>query len=244
MTDEAQGHGGAPDIDPIDAAMMARCIELARIGAAAGELPIGSLIARRGQIIAESTNEIMRLTDESRHAEIIAIARARNLIGDDALSECTLYSTVEPCPMCAFCIRAAGLGRVAFALGSPIVGGLSRWNILGDDRRFLFGRVPELLPGLLADEAHRVWIELRPITGRAIWLVGFLSKPKMKAPGSTSSRSRYRFSLRRLISLFLRQYKPRPPADPVPDSAGKVLRHETDARAPLAKPGELSGTLD
>ena len=170
MTDEAQGHGGMLDIDPIDAAMMARCIELSRIGAAVGELPIGSLIARRGQIIAESTNEIMRLTDESRHAEIIAIARARNLIGDDALSECTLYSTVEPCPMCAFCIRTAGLGRVAFALGSPIVGGLSRWNILGDDRPFLFGRVPELLPGLLADEAHRVWIELRPIpAGRSGW---------------------------------------------------------------------------
>lgn len=98
---EARRHGGTLDIDPIDAAMMARCIELSRIGAAVGELPIGSLIARRGQIIAESTNEIMRLTDESRHAEIIAIARARNLIGDNALSECTLYSTVEPCPMCA-----------------------------------------------------------------------------------------------------------------------------------------------
>ena len=146
MTDEAQGHGATLDIDPIDAAMMARCIELSRIGAAVGELPIGSLIARRGQIIAESTNEIMRLTDESRHAEIIAIARARNLIGDDALSECTLYSTVEPCPMCAFCIRAAGLGRVAFALGSPIVGGLSRWNILGDDRRFLFGGYRNCFP--------------------------------------------------------------------------------------------------
>jgi hypothetical protein len=55
-----------------------------------------------------------------------------------------------------------------------------------------------------------VWIELRPITGRAIWLVGFLSKPKMKAPGSASPRSRYRFSLRRLISLFLRQSRSRP----------------------------------
>ena len=225
VTDEAQGHGGrldidgTLDIDSIDAAMMARCIELSRIGAAVGELPIGSLIARRGQIIAESTNEIMRLTDESRHAEIIAIARARNLIGDDALSECTLYSTVEPCPMCAFCIRTAGLGRVAFALGSPIMGGLSRWNILSDEGRFLFGRVPELLPGLLADEAQRVWIELRPITGRAIWLAGFLSKPKMKALGSASPRSRYRFSLRRLISLFLRRSGSRPAADPLPDNA-------------------------
>src|SRR5579863_10182617 len=97
----ARSNGDALDIDPVDATMMLRCIELARIGAAMGELPIGSLIARRGQIIAESTNEIMRLTDESRHAEIVAIARARKLIGDDALTECTLYSTVEPCPMCA-----------------------------------------------------------------------------------------------------------------------------------------------
>jgi tRNA(adenine34) deaminase len=243
VTDEEQGDGGTMDIDPIDAAMMARCIELSRMGAAVGELPIGSLIARRGQIIAESTNEIMRLTDESRHAEIIVIARARNLIGDDALSECTLYSTVEPCPMCAFCIRTAGLGRVAFALGSPVLGGLSRWNILGDDRRFLFGRAPELLPGLLADEAQRVWIELKPIMGRAIWLSGFLTKPEMR-PGSASPRSRYRFSLRRLISLFLRQSKSRPAADPLPDSTGRALRHETDARAAPAKPGELSGTLD
>ncbi len=60
---------------------------------------------------------------------------------------------------------------------------------------------------LAQSEAHRVWIELRPITGRAIVLAGFLSKPKIKVPGSTSPRSRYRFSLRRLISLFLRQYK-------------------------------------
>jgi len=220
--------------------MMARCIELSRMGAAAGELPFGSVVAHHGQVIAESTNEIMRLVDESRHAEIIAVARARQLLGDEKIRECTLYSTVEPCPMCSFCIRAAGIGRVVFALGSPIVGGLSRWNILGDDRRFLFGRVPELLPGLLADEAHRVWIELRPITGRAIWLAGFLSKPKMKA----SPRSRYRFSLRRLIPLFLRQYKSRPAADPLPDSAGKAPRHETDARATAEKPGELSGTLD
>lgn len=244
MTYEARGNGDALGIDPTDAEMMGRCIELARAGAARGELPIGSLIARRGQIIAESTNEIMRFTDESRHAEIIAIARARSLVGDDALSECTLYSTVEPCPMCAFCIRVAGIGRVAFALGSPIVGGLSRWNILGDDRQFLFGRVPELLAGLCADEAHKVWIEMRPITGRAICLVGFLSKPKMGTPGGASPRSRYRFSLRRLISLFVRQHKPQPAVDPLPDSGGKALRHKTNVAATLAKPGEFPGTMD
>lgn len=56
MTYEAGGNGGALDIDPTDAEMMGRCIELARAGAARGELPIGSLIARRGQIIAERSN--------------------------------------------------------------------------------------------------------------------------------------------------------------------------------------------
>jgi tRNA(adenine34) deaminase len=241
VTDEAQGHGGTRDIDPIDAAMMARCIELSRIGAAAGELPIGSLITRRGQIIAESTNEIMRLTDESRHAEIIAIARARNLIGDDALSECTLYSTVEPCPMCAFCIRTAGLGRVAFALGSPIVGGLSRWNILGDDRRFLFGPVPELLPGLLADEAHRVWIELRPITGRAIWVAGFLTKPKMKAPGSASPRSRYRFRRAGLFPYSRGNTSRGPRLIPCPTAPGKHSGMKLTQGPPWQSQGNFQG---
>jgi tRNA(adenine34) deaminase len=96
------------EINPIDRAMMERCVELSKIGAAAGELPFGSLVAHRGSIIAEATNEIVRFTDESRHAEIVAIARARKLLGDEELSKCTLYSTVEPCPMCSFCIRTAG----------------------------------------------------------------------------------------------------------------------------------------
>ena len=111
------------DIDDADRAMMARCIELSKIGAAAGELPFGSLVAHRGRMIAEATNETMRHVDESRHAEILAIARARQLLGDEELRNCTLYSTAEPCTMCSFCIRAAGIGRVVFALGSPKLGG-------------------------------------------------------------------------------------------------------------------------
>jgi tRNA(adenine34) deaminase len=198
---------GEREIDVIDFAMMARCIELSKIGSAAGELPFGSLIARRGRIVAEATNEIERFTDESRHAEIVAIARARQLLADGELSECTLYSTVEPCPMCSFCIRAAGIGRVVFALGSPRLGGLSRWNILGDDRfPLLFGPVPDLVPGLLADDAHKAWIGVRPVAARAILWLGYLSKPESPAAGAPS-RSRYRYSLRRFISMFLRQRK-------------------------------------
>jgi tRNA(adenine34) deaminase len=201
---------GEGEIDVIDRVMMARCIELSKIGAAAGELPFGSLVAHRGRIIAEATNEIVRFTDESRHAEIVAIARARQLLDDEELSACTLYSTVEPCPMCSFCIRAAGLGRVVFALGSPLLGGLSRWNILGDDRfPLLFGPLPELVPGVPADDAHKVWIELKPLMARAIWWLGFLSKPEGAARAMAAPRSRYRYSLRRFISMFLKQRKRR-----------------------------------
>ena len=199
---------GEREIDGIDRAMMARCIELSKIGSAAGELPFGSLVARNGRIVAEATNEIERFTDESRHAEIVAIARARQLLADEELSECTLYSTVEPCPMCSFCIRSAGFRRVVFALGSPRLGGLSRWNILGDDRfPLLFGPVPDLVAGLLADDAHEAWIGLRPVAARAILWLGYLSKPENPAAGATS-RSRYRYSLRRFISMFLRKRKP------------------------------------
>jgi tRNA(adenine34) deaminase len=190
--------------DAIDERMMARCIELSKIGAAAGELPFGSLVARHGEIVAEATNEIEQFTDESRHAEIVAIARARRLLSHEELRACTLYSTVEPCAMCSFCIRSAGIGRVVFALGSPRLGGLSRWNILGDDRSpLLFGSVPELMSGIQAENAHKVWIALRPVVARAIWWFGYLSKTTTVKTGTT--RSRYRYSSRRFISMFLRR---------------------------------------
>jgi len=112
----------------VDRSMMARCIELSRIGAAAGERPFGSVVARGADILGESANCTEREGDVSRHAEIVAIAQARNVLGGASLAECTLYSNVEPCPMCAFCVREAGIGRVVFALRSPVMGGLSRWS--------------------------------------------------------------------------------------------------------------------
>ena len=175
LSDAASRAGIEVEINTIDRKMMGRCIELSKTGAACGELPFGSLVARHGQIIAEATNQIMCLVDESRHAEIIAIAKARQLLRDEKLSTCTLYSTVEPCPMCSFCIRAAGIGRVVFALGSPLIGGLSRWNILCDDRfPLLFGPVPEVVVGVLADDVEDVWVRWKPMVARAIFMLGFL----------------------------------------------------------------------
>jgi tRNA(adenine34) deaminase len=166
----------------IDLTMMARCAQLARNGVAEGEYPFGSLVARGETIIAEGINYSVRETDESRHAEIIAIARARRIVGKKSLRDCTLYSTVEPCAMCSFCIRAAGIGRVVFALRSPVLGGMSRWDILQDktlSRRlpFLFCPPPEIATGIHAEEVQKGWSSWNPLVWRAIKLLGLFVKP-------------------------------------------------------------------
>jgi tRNA(adenine34) deaminase len=166
----------------VDRRLMARCIELSRMGAAAGERPFGSVVARGAEILSESANCTERDGDVSRHAEIVAIAQARKLLGGAKLAQCTLYTNVEPCPMCAFCIREAGIGRVVYALGSPIMGGHSRWNVLRDDTLsdgipFVFGAVPEVVTGVLAEEAGEAWREWNPLAWHVIKLRKFMVAP-------------------------------------------------------------------
>jgi len=169
--------------DAIDRAMMAHCVQLARKGMEEGELPFGSLISRNGLILAQAANETIRHTDQSRHAEIVAITQARQLLGTNRLDDCTIYSVVEPCPMCAFCIRTARLGRVVYALGSPVMGGVSRWNILSDDKLsnqmpFLFRRAPEVAIGVLADEAQQAWSDWNPLIWRFMKLRNYMVVPE------------------------------------------------------------------
>jgi len=171
----------------VDRRLMARCIELSRMGTAAGERPFGSVVARGPEILGESANCTEREGDVSRHAEIVAIAQARKLLGGAKLADCTLYTNVEPCPMCAFCAREAGIGRVVFALGSPVMGGFSRWNVLRDDVLsdgipFVFGAVPEVVSGVLAEEAGEVWREWNPLAWHVIKWRGFMVAP---APSET-----------------------------------------------------------
>ena len=113
--------------------MMARCIELSRIAVSKGEYPFGTVIALDGQVVVEAINSTIRDGDVTRHAEVIALSEAQKAIGRKQLFRSTLYTNIEPCAMCSYCIREAQVGRVAYALGSPVMGGLSKWNILRDD---------------------------------------------------------------------------------------------------------------
>ena len=93
---------------------MAVALHEARAAGAAGEVPIGAIIARRGEVIARGANRTVRDNDATTHAELVAIREASRVVGSWRLEGCTLVVTVEPCAMCAGAIVLARLDRVVF----------------------------------------------------------------------------------------------------------------------------------
>ncbi len=194
--------------------MMARCIELSRIAVSKGEYPFGTVIALDGQIVAEGINSCMRDGDVTRHAEIIALSQAQRTVGRERLRRYTLYSNIEPCAMCAYCIREAWVGRVVYALDSPVMGGLSKWNVLRDDGLSdripeIFGAVPEVVTGVLLHEAQQAWRDWSPFAWEMIKLRGLLTAPRAQ-DGHIHVRPAHSRSLWHYLHiLFMRSPQPR-----------------------------------
>lgn len=90
----------------------------------AGEVPVGAVIVLNGEIIATAGNRVERDQDPSAHAEMLAIRAATAKIGSKWLSDCDLYVTLEPCPMCAGAISLARLRRVYYGAADPKSGGV------------------------------------------------------------------------------------------------------------------------
>ena len=84
-----------------------------------GEVPVGAVIVREGRIIARASNQVEELKDATAHAEMLALTQAQNAAGDWRLTDCTLYVTKEPCPMCAGAVVHTRLTRVAFGASDP-----------------------------------------------------------------------------------------------------------------------------
>jgi tRNA(adenine34) deaminase len=80
----------------------------------AGEVPVGAVIVREGRVIARAFNQVELLKDATAHAEMLALTQAEEVMGDWRLTDCTLYVTKEPCPMCAGAIVHTRLARVVF----------------------------------------------------------------------------------------------------------------------------------
>lgn len=107
------------DVSEQDLAFLRRAIELARAARADGRHPFGALIVNeRGETVVESLNNAVRPKgDPTQHAETVACAAAARVLGEAELKHCTLYTSTEPCAMCAGAIYWTGIGRVVFALG-------------------------------------------------------------------------------------------------------------------------------
>jgi tRNA(adenine34) deaminase len=84
---------------------------------AKGEVPVGAVVVRAGKIIARAFNQVEELKDATAHAEMLALTQAENAVGDWRLTDCTLYVTKEPCPMCAGAVVHTRLARVVFGAG-------------------------------------------------------------------------------------------------------------------------------
>lgn len=98
---------------------MPRALALARAAADAGEVPIGAVIVKGGQVIAEAHNSPRTDHDPTAHAEILAIRRAAHALGDERLTGCELWVTLEPCAMCAGAIAHARIQRLYYAASDP-----------------------------------------------------------------------------------------------------------------------------
>ena len=98
----------------MDTTYMQQALELAKRGADLGEVPVGALVVKDGEVIARAHNERELLPDATAHAEVLAIRRACAALGTNRLSGCTLYVTLEPCPMCAGALVNARIDRVVF----------------------------------------------------------------------------------------------------------------------------------
>jgi tRNA(adenine34) deaminase len=154
--------------DPYDIEALTRCIELSREATRQGENPFACLICRDKQIVAAAITRARRDADITRHAEMIAISETQKKLKTKDLSDRAIYANVEPCAMCSFCIRETGIGRVVYSIPSPIMGGYSKWNILGDSDISntlpeIFREPPEVIGGLMEAEAEMVWREWHPV---------------------------------------------------------------------------------
>lgn len=102
-----------------DERMMREALKEAQLAAADGEIPIGAVVTWKGRIIGRGHNMTEKLHDTTAHAEMLAITAATEAIGGKYLTDCTLYVTVEPCPMCAGALAWSQISRIVYGAPDP-----------------------------------------------------------------------------------------------------------------------------
>ncbi|MBR6021316.1 MAG: tRNA adenosine(34) deaminase TadA [Kiritimatiellae bacterium] len=129
---------------------MRRALRLAERAAEAGEVPVGAVVYHGERLVGQAWNQTRTLRDPTAHAEMIAITQAAAAVGDWRLTDCTLYVTKEPCPMCAGAAVLARLPLVVWGASDPLRGGgLSRFRILQTPE---LNHRAEVVSGVLEEE--------------------------------------------------------------------------------------------
>jgi tRNA(Arg) A34 adenosine deaminase TadA len=147
-------------------ALMDICLELARRGQAEGNIPVGSVIARGAEVLGTGRNRVMTDGSPLKHAEIVAIEAACRATGSVDLSAATLYTSLEPCPMCCWAIHVAGIRRLVLGgrhatAGSTHVGDYSVEKLLALTRQDM-----ELIIGVRQNECEHLIRSWRQTAGQ------------------------------------------------------------------------------
>ncbi|UCD00364.1 MAG: tRNA adenosine(34) deaminase TadA [Phycisphaerales bacterium] len=137
-----------------DGRFMKLAVEQARVAEENGDVPIGAIVVFEKQIVGKAYNQREQLKDPTAHAEIIALTQAAAFLESWRLHGCTIYVTLEPCPMCAGALVLARIDRLVYGCDDPKTGAAgSLYNIVRDDR--LNHRL-EVTSGVLAEECAGV----------------------------------------------------------------------------------------
>jgi tRNA(adenine34) deaminase len=143
------------DFLAIDQELMLEAMAQARAAEADGEVPVGAVIlSPAGEVIARGSNRVLRDSDPTAHAEIVALRSAGAALGNYRLSGCTLYSTLEPCSMCAGAILHARIARLVFAAADPKAGACG--SVIAVMNHPALNHRVELVPGVLAEECGKM----------------------------------------------------------------------------------------
>jgi tRNA(adenine34) deaminase len=123
------------DQTTVDLRYMRMALGQAEIAEANGDVPIGAVIVYENRVVAKAYNQRQQLNDPTAHAEIIALTQAAEAVGNWRLEGCTIYVTLEPCPMCAGALVLARIDRLVFGTDDPKAGACgSLYNIAQDAR--------------------------------------------------------------------------------------------------------------
>jgi len=117
----------------VDEKFMEMALEEAKIAASEGEVPVGAVLVKNGDIIGRNHNRCIQSNDPTAHAEILLLRRGGEVLGNYRLGETTLYVTIEPCPMCVGAITQARIERLVYGASDEKAGAVSsRFRLLND----------------------------------------------------------------------------------------------------------------